>query len=137
MLNFKLSRLPFKVVRLHRLPQNLNLFANSLISFACGFQVQSFQKVNGSGIATTMCIGNLRAAVQATCDYGFSKNRTAKENGFLYFSIIGIFIIGAVLGNFFVGMWEEKAIIVSAVLLLAGFVFMHVKREGDNKQEAE
>ncbi len=119
------------------MPQSLNLLANSLISFACGFQVQSFQKVNGSGIATTMCIGNLRAAVQATCEYGFSKNKIAKESGFLYFSIIGIFIIGAILGNFCVGMWQERAIVVSVVLLLAGFLFMHIKRVDRNKQMDE
>jgi uncharacterized membrane protein YoaK (UPF0700 family) len=49
---------------------------------------------------------------------------TAKENGFLYFSIIGIFVIGAIGGHFGVRVWREKAIIVSAVLLLAGFVLM-------------
>jgi uncharacterized membrane protein YoaK (UPF0700 family) len=104
--------------------QNLNLLANSLTSFACGAQVESFRKVNGSGVATTMCIGNLRSATQAVCDYRYTKNQTAKENGFLYFSIIGIFVVGAIGGHFGVRVWREKAIIVSAVLLLAGFVLM-------------
>jgi len=110
-------------------PQNLNLLANSLISFACGAQVQSFQKVNGSGIATTMCIGNLRIATQAVCDYCFSKNRKAIENGILYFSIIGVFVVGAVIGNFCVSKWNERAIIGSSILLLAGFVCMLISRE--------
>ena len=111
------------------IPQNLNLLANSLISLACGAQVESFQKVNGRGIATTMCIGNLRAATQAVCNYGFTKNKAEKEKGFLYFGIITIFIIGAVIGNFFVSVWQEKAIMVSAALLLAGFVYMLINRE--------
>ena len=42
------------------LPQELNLLANSLVSFSCAMQVQSFRKVNGYAFASTMCIGNLR-----------------------------------------------------------------------------
>ena len=39
------------------LPQQANLLANSLISLACGFQVEAFRKIHGNAIATTMCIG--------------------------------------------------------------------------------
>ena len=42
---------------------NFNLLANCLTSFACGMQVESFRKIHGHGIATTMCIGNLRNAL--------------------------------------------------------------------------
>ena len=37
------------------LPQELNLLANSLVSFSCAMQVQSFRKVNGYAFASTMC----------------------------------------------------------------------------------
>ncbi|MPM05113.1 hypothetical protein SDC9_51398 [bioreactor metagenome] len=111
------------------MPQNLNLLANSLTSFACGAQVESFRKVNGCGIATTMCIGNLRAAAQAICDYGFTKSRTAKENGLLYLGIIGTFVIGAIIGNFSVHAWQENAIVVSSILLSAGFILMFIHKE--------
>lgn len=113
------------------LPQDINLLANSLISFACGAQVQSFRQINGSRIATTMCIGNLRAATQAFCDYGFTKNKRAIEEGFLYFGIIGIFIIGAIIGNFCVSLWQEKAIIISSILLLIGCLSMLMSRADD------
>lgn len=42
-------------------PQSHNLLANSLTSLACGIQVETFRKIHGNGIATTMCIGNLEA----------------------------------------------------------------------------
>ena len=45
------------------LPQELNLLANSLVSFSCAMQVQSFRKVNGYAFASTMCIGNLRGGM--------------------------------------------------------------------------
>ncbi|MGC4018868.1 MAG: YoaK family protein [Muricomes sp.] len=111
------------------MPQNLNLLANSLISFACGAQVESFRKVNGSGVATTMCIGNLRVAIQAICKYSLTKNRTEMENGLIYLGIIGMFVVGAVIGNFCVNLWAEKAIMVSAVLVLIGFSLMFINKE--------
>lgn len=111
------------------IPQDFNLLANSLTSFACGAQVQSFRTVNGSGIATTMCIGNLRCATQSLCDYSTSKDKSALKNSFLYFGIITVFVIGAILGNFFVNLWAEKAIFISSLLLLFGFVWMLVRKE--------
>lgn len=111
------------------MPQNMNLFANSLISFACGAQVESFRKVNGNGVATTMCIGNLRVAVQNICNYGFTKNEAEKKTGLLYWGIIGIFVIGAVIGSLCVNLWYEKAIIVSSIFLLIGFTIMFINKE--------
>lgn len=111
------------------IPQNLNLLANSLISLACGAQVESFRTINGSGIATTMCVGNLRAAIQAICNYEFTKNKVERKHGFLYLGIIGTFITGAIIGNFCVDLWWGKAIIVSVILLLTGFVLMFINRE--------
>ena len=49
------------------LPQELNLLANSLVSFSCAMQVQSFRKVNGYAFASTMCIGNLRGGMDSLC----------------------------------------------------------------------
>lgn len=51
------------------IPQDFNLVANALTSLACGIQVESFRKIHGNGIATTMCIGNLRSATQHMCSY--------------------------------------------------------------------
>lgn len=67
------------------IPQELNLLANSLTSLACGAQVESFRKIQGNGMATTMCIGNLRMATQSICDYWFTKDKPAMEKGFLFF----------------------------------------------------
>ncbi|WP_283608004.1 YoaK family protein [Faecalispora anaeroviscerum] len=111
------------------MPQNLNLFANGLISFVCGAQVESFRKVNGNGVATTMCIGNLRVAVQNISNYGLTKNEAEKKTGFLYLGIIGIFVIGAVIGSLCVNIWCEKAIIVSSIFLLIGFTIMFINKE--------
>ena len=111
------------------MPHNMNLLANSLTSLACGIQVESFRKVRGNGAATTMCIGNLRAATQSLCEYCFTLNRPAAKKGILFYGIIGIFVVGAILGNLCVMRFAEKAILFSSILLLAAFLIMFIRRE--------
>ena len=109
--------------------QEYNMIANSLVSFACGIQVESFRKIQGNGMATTMCIGNLRMATQSICDYWFTKDKTAMEKGFLFFGIIAIFTIGAIMGNVSVRLFSEKAILVSSILLITAFSIMLINKE--------
>ena len=109
--------------------QEYNMIANSLVSFACGIQVESFRKIQGSGMATTMCIGNLRMATQSICDYWFTKDKPAMEKGFLFFGIIAIFTIGAIMGNVSVRLFSEKAILVSSILLITAFSIMLINKE--------
>jgi len=111
------------------LPQSMNLLANSLVSFACGIQVESFRKINGNALATTMCIGNLRTATQALCEYCHEKNIEMAKKSALSYGIIVIFVIGAVLGDICVSICKEKAILISSILLLLGFLIMFCKNE--------
>lgn len=111
------------------MPQRMNLAANSLTSLACGIQVESFRKIHGNGIATTMCIGNLRSATQHICDYVNTKERTSLWKGMLYYGIIFCFVLGAVLGNAVVKVLKEKAILVCSGMLLIAFFMMFVDKE--------
>lgn len=115
------------------IPLSHNLLANSLISFACGVQVESFKKIRGNSIATTMCIGNLRSATQLMSDRLFHKDPSLVKKSLLYYAVIGIFTLGAVLGNLCVGLWQEKAILVSSALLFIGFLMMFIppRKESD------
>lgn len=55
-------------------PLSMNLLANSLTSFACGIQAESFRKIRGNSMATTMCIENVRSGTQNLCHYFRSKD---------------------------------------------------------------
>lgn len=101
-----------------------NLLANSLTSFACGMQVESFRKVHGKGIATTMCIGNLRSAVEHMGDYFVKHDKEKLYASLMYFSIIISFILGAVCGNNAIHYFQEKAIMISSLFLGISFVLM-------------
>ena len=116
------------------IPQNYNLLANGLTSLACGIQVESFRKIQGNGIATTMCIGNLRSGTQNLYEYRSTRDKEKILKGMLYYGIILFFILGAVIGNAAVKEWKEKAIMGCSIFLLLAFGLMFVDRE---KQEGK
>ena len=111
------------------LPQSQNLLANSLTSFACGAQVESFRKIGGFGAATTMCIGNLRAATQALCDYRLTRDRSALTRSLLFYGVIVVFALGAVTGNLCVQQFGERAILVCCIFMACAFLMMFVDLE--------
>lgn len=111
------------------IPAAYNPAANGLLSFACGLQVESFRKINGTAAATTMCIGNLRTAIQALVAYRHEKDRRSLEKGLQFFCIITFFVLGAVLGNRCVRYFGIHAILAAAVFLAAAFVLMFIDRE--------
>lgn len=119
------------------LVEDLNLLANCLTSFACGMQVESFRKIHGKGIATTMCIGNLRSALQNVDDYIITHNRGFLENGALYFGVIFCFVLGAVLGNWCIERMGLHAIAIAAALLAVAFAIMFIDREHPRKKAAK
>lgn len=109
------------------MPQSANLIANSLISLACGIQLESFTKIRGSAIATTMCIGNLRLATENFCAYIDRREKACLKKAALYFSIICCFVVGAVLGNFAVGLMGEYALFICSAILILVFILMFIE----------
>lgn len=101
-----------------------NLLANSLVCVSCGMQLQTFRTVNGHTLATTMLIGNTRTATDALCNYLHNKDNALLHKSLLYYTIIVLFIVGALLGNVGVKLLGEKAIIVSGVILIFVFVLL-------------
>lgn len=115
-------------------PGELNILANSLTSLACGMQVESFRKIHGRGVATTMCVGNLRSALQSVDDYILTHRRRFLESGVLYFGVILCFVAGAILGNWCVDILGLKAIAVCAGLHALAFLLMFIDRESADVQ---
>ena len=111
------------------IPLTLNLPANALTSFACGIQVESFRKIRGNGIATTMCIGNMRTGTQNMFNFFHKKEKESLRKAFLYYGIIGCFVVGAIAGNFFCHHFQERAILCCSVLLFIVFIFMFTDYE--------
>ena len=110
-------------------PQEWNLMANALVSFACAMQVQTFRKVRGHAYASTMCIGNMRSGTEALCAYFHTHDREVLKKALTYFGVIGIFAVGAGLGSVLTARFAEKGIWVSCLLLAVSFLMMFVREE--------
>ena len=119
------------------LPQELNLLANSLVSFSCAMQVQSFRKVNGYAFASTMCIGNLRSGMDSLCAWLVGGSAKAFGKAMHYFAIIFLFALGAGLGSLALAPMGSRAIWLSCLLLFISFCLMFLKEDIEELEEFE
>ena len=110
------------------IPQDFNLVANALTSLACGIQVESFRKIHGNGIATTMCIGNLRSGTAALSMYLRDKKKEQLRQAGYYFGVILAFAIGAGIGGVFSMLYGIHVIWISCGLLLVSFLLMSLEK---------
>lgn len=111
------------------IPAGHSLWANGLTSFACGIQVQAFRKFHGHPLATTMCIGNLRSGTQSVVSWAHDRDRKMLRSGLLSYFVIVMFVLGAVLGNWFIPSLGTRTILVAPALLVVSFLIMFVDRE--------
>ena len=110
-------------------PQEWNLMANALVSFACAMQVQSFRKVNGFSYASTMCIGNLRSGTAALYFYLREKKPEQLRQAMYHFGIIVLFAVGAGIGGNLSANYGIHMIWVSCGLLIVSFLLMFLDIE--------
>ena len=119
------------------LPQELNLLANSIVSFSCAMQVQAFRKVNGYAFASTMCIGNLRSGMESLVVCFHLHDKKALYKALHYFGVILLFAIGAGLGAQGVAVFGNRTIWFSCALLLVSLCFMFIQDEEQARRETE
>lgn len=112
------------------MPEQLNMAATVLVSFACAMQVQTFRKVGGYSYASTMCIGNLRSGTAALSLYIREKRPEQLNQVLYYFGIILLFAIGAGIGGNLSGILGMYTIWISCGLLLISFLLMFSEKVG-------
>ena len=105
---------------------------NALVSLSCAMQVDSFRKIRGNALATTMCIGNLRSATALLCAYRAGGNEELKWKSLQYYMFIGVFLAGAVLGNGAVAIAGTRAVWWCCLFLFSGLLLMFVDREAES-----
>ena len=100
---------------------------NILISFVCAVQVESFRKVRGQNIATTMCTGNLRTATEQIFHYLHSHDTETGKRILSYYEMVIFFVLGAALGAILTAYFAEKSILFCSALLCIAFFSMFMK----------
>ena len=119
------------------LPQEVNTFANALVSFVCAMQVQTFRKVNGYSYASTMCIGNLRSGTAALSVYFREKKSKQLKQAMYYFGIILMFALGAGIGGNLSIRYGIRMIWVSCGFLMISFLLMFIEKYKHFHEEHE
>ena len=117
------------------LPVKLNTFANALVSFSCAMQVQAFQKVTGYTFSSTMCIGNIRNAMESFYMFKKSHDRKLLKKSMRYLEIILLFGFGAGIGRHFISKFNSGTIWISCLLLLFCFCIMFIREEIEEHPE--
>lgn len=106
------------------IPDKMNLVATSLVSFTCAMQVQAFKKLHGYSFATTMCIGNLRSAMENLSNYTRTKSYKYFEKLIYYLAILITFAIGAGLGGLASLHFGLKSIWFCPLMLIGAYLLM-------------
>ena len=78
--------------------------ANCLISFACAIQTETFKRFSGQVVATTVSTGNLRKTVEFAFDALYDRDMESFRNSLLFFLFVFLFIGGAWLQTYLVGV---------------------------------
>lgn len=117
------------------IPATHNMIANSLISLACGMQVEAFRKIWGHPVATTMCIGNMKTGTENLYYYFTSKNKANLERALISFLVILVFILGAIGGDIALKYFGLHAILICPCLLLIGIILMIFNKEAALNRE--
>ena len=113
---------------------NWNPYVNIAISFICALQVESFRKMHDLNYASTMCTGNLRSGTEQLFHAIHEMDAARFRNALKYFSIIFIFIAGAVAGFFSADSFGVRAIWIPFAILILVFVLLwrNIDSEGDS-----
>lgn len=112
------------------IPNELNMVATAMVSFACAMQVQAFRKVDGYSYASTMCIGNLRSGTAALSVYLREKKPEQRRQAAYYFGIIVLFALGAGIGGNLSARYGIRMIWISCILLTVSFLLMMQEKTG-------
>lgn len=106
-----------------------DLIANTLVSFVCSMQVQSFRKVHGMPYATTMCTGNLRSGTELFFRYTQSKDKELRHKSIKYYGVILFFILGAGIGALVTRHCGNFAAVYCNILLLLVCGLLFIRNE--------
>lgn len=110
---------------------------NILVSFVCAVQVESFRKVNGHSVATTMCTGNLRSATEQIFHYVRTRDPDTRKTILSYYEIVVFFALGATLGAALSALFAEKAILFCCLFLIIAFLSMFAKEDMSAKNHSQ
>ncbi len=115
-------------------PADHHAIPNMLVSFSCAMQVQTFKEIYGNRFASTMCIGNMTAAMESFGRYLYLKDLRFMRKCGLLVCLILIFAIGAGFGGVMSHITNTGTIWFSSVLLAVTGVMLNFDKTEEKKR---
>lgn len=101
------------------MPQgDLDTAATLLIAFVCAIQLCAFRQADAASYATTMCTGNLKSGMLSLYAHIRHSDPAAAAQVKTYFTVILMFMLGAVIGMVCVWLTGARAAWVCSLILL-------------------
>ncbi len=109
--------------------EEYNLIANTMVSFVCAMQMETFTKFENQVIATTVSTGNLRKAAEFVFKAAADHNKEDMKIAFMYIKIIALFVFGVVSGTYASDLLGIRSVWIAAGLLFIGIVIITRKTQ--------
>ncbi len=105
-----------------------DFIVNSLISFVCALQAQTFRRVHGLPFASTMCTGNLRSGTEAFFHFWLARDSRELRKSLHYYGVIICFVAGALFGTLLLREFGLCLFFLAPAGLFAAFLLITPKR---------
>lgn len=94
-----------------------------LITFACGIQIENYEKIKGMNVSTVNFVGNTKIGAHQLCLFWETKNPEELKKALVIYMLMIAFVIGAFIGTICIDLMKEKSLIICILILLFGFVY--------------
>jgi uncharacterized membrane protein YoaK (UPF0700 family) len=116
------------------LREDLDIVANSIVSFVAAMQYETFTTFRGEAIVTTMSTGNLKKCVDALFEGIVHKDPTKLRRAGLFLSIIVAFTAGAFVGTRACDVMGRAAVIPAMLALAAAVGIITALRRANHRR---
>ena len=122
------------VVGLIPLNEELDIVANSIVSFVAAMQYETFTTFRGEAIVTTMSTGNLKKCVDALFEGVVRRDTEKLLRSVLFFSIIVTFTTGAFVGTRCCDLMGRAAVIPAIIGLALAIGIITALRRANHRR---
>ena len=97
---------------------------NVIVAFICSVQVASFDSLEGTSFATTMCTGNLRSGTELLYKFLALPDPQSGQKATVFYRLILAFALGVILSARLSLFFGERTVLWACIPLLAVFFLL-------------
>lgn len=108
-----------------------------LITFACGIQIENYEKIRGLNVSTVNFVGNTKIGAHQLCLFLDTKDPKELKKALVIYMLMLTFVIGAFIGTICIDLMKEKSLIICIIILSIGFIYTFFDTNQYSNQEEQ